>query len=386
MNTSSTRYRTSPETKVRIRSDRHSVRNTQPVIRPSPFHTFVAHSRSVTARGNALAPRLTQSGESTRSPGRTFATVRDMALQARERFLLADRMVASFEHDPARWTQARTHLLFQQFDLPLPFDGQFESRTEAAARILGESDDDTLMGMAAIVLELPDESVRELAANGEDTGLWHADRVRVFLSHSAVEREYAGEVSRELAEYGIHGFVAHDSIEEEKSWQPQIEVALRTAEAFVALVHPQFNDSAWCQQEVGWARGRALASYFIRLGADPRGFPSATQWPSRVGRSASEVALAIVNWIERQGIASIAITDALIDALGEARNYYEAEAAAKRVVDFGVLPDAAWDKLESIYWSNDQVCRGILANRTLGPFFEAHGRTFPPAPGHPVPE
>lgn len=223
------------------------------------------------------------------------ATVRGLALQARERFSLADRVIASFEQDAAHWTPARTRLLFQQFKLPLPFESDFESRTEVAARILGDSDDATLTGVASVVLDLPDESVRDLAADGEDTGLWQAGYVRVFLSHPAVEREFVGEVSRELAIFGIHGFVAHDSMEEEKSWQPQIEVALRTAEAFVALVHPPFNDSIWCQQEVGWARGRALASYFIRFGADLRGFPSPTQWPSRLGRTAREVALLIVD-------------------------------------------------------------------------------------------
>ncbi|NTW39855.1 MAG: TIR domain-containing protein [Cellulomonadaceae bacterium] len=301
-----------------------------------------------------------------------------MALHARERFSLADRVIASFEQDTARWNQARMHLLFQQFELPLPFDSDYESRTEAAARILGDSGDGTLTGLATVVLDLPDESVRDLATTGVDTGLWKDGYVRVFLSHSAVERVFVGEVSRELAVFGVHGFVAHDSMEEEKSWQPQIEVALRTAEAFVALVHPPFNDSAWCQQEVGWAQGRALASYFIRFGADPRGFPSPTQWPSRLGRTAREVAVLIVNWVERQGIASTSILDALLDGLAGASNYYDAEAAAKQVVELGDLSDAAWDRLGTIYWENDQVSHGILANRTLKPFYEAHDREFPP--------
>lgn len=46
---------------------------------------------------------------------------------------------------------------------------------------------------------------------------------------------------------GVHGLVAHDTMEIEKPWQSQIEIALRTAEAFVGLVHPAFNGSPWCQ-------------------------------------------------------------------------------------------------------------------------------------------
>lgn len=41
-----------------------------------------------------------------------------------------------------------------------------------------------------------------------------------------------------------------------KPWQLQIEKALGTMQAFVALVHPEFNDSVWCQEEVGWALSR----------------------------------------------------------------------------------------------------------------------------------
>lgn len=60
------------------------------------------------------------------------------------------------------------------------------------------------------------------------------------------------------------------------------------------------------------------------------------------------------------------------------RNYYDAEAAAKRIVELGDLSDSAWEKLGSIYWDNDQVSHGILANRTLEPLYEAHSRAFPP--------
>jgi len=43
-----------------------------------------------------------------------------------------------------------------------------------------------------------------------------------------------------------------------KPWQAQIEHALRSMQAFVAIVHPEFNSSAWCNQEVGWALGRRV--------------------------------------------------------------------------------------------------------------------------------
>lgn len=310
--------------------------------------------------------------------GPGLAIVSDMALDARERFSLADRVVQAVRQDTSRWDEVRLNLLFQQFNLAPPTGSEWETTISAAARIVGDAPDEALLGVAAVMLGVPTREVKDVVALGEDTGLWKDGYVRVFLSHSAAEKSFVGEVSRELAVYGIDGFVAHDSMEVERDWQPQIELALRTAEAFVALVHPPFNESAWCQQEVGWARGRALASYFVRIGADPRGFPSPTQWPSGVNSTAREVAVLIVSWIERQGVATTSIADALVQGLAEAGNYFDAEAAAKRVAELGDLTDGLWQQLIAAYWKNDQVHHGVLATRVLQPFFERHEREFPP--------
>ncbi|MEZ5182200.1 MAG: hypothetical protein R2702_10055 [Acidimicrobiales bacterium] len=56
-------------------------------------------------------------------------------------------------------------------------------------------------------------------------------------------------------------------MERSKPWQ--LEQALRTMQAFVALVHPEVNQSAWCQQEIGWALGRRVP-HVLRVGVDQR--------------------------------------------------------------------------------------------------------------------
>jgi hypothetical protein len=300
-----------------------------------------------------------------------------MPLTGRERFALVERVVESIVDDWERWSWSRLGLLFQQFDLRLSATGT-ETAAEVAGRVIGAADDTTLVEVAAIILNASPDSVRDTAIVGENTGLWRDDYLRVFLSHSAAEKQLLDDVSRELAVFGVDGFVAHTSMEPEKSWQPQIEQALRTAEAFVAIVHPPFNTSAWCQQEVGWARGRGMPSYFIRAGADPLGFPSPTQWPSAFGLGASEIALMIVNWLERQELRTASILDRLISGLAEAGNYYDAEAAANRISEFSEMTDASWRKLAVAYWSNDQVHHGVLANRALKPFYKKHDKEFPP--------
>ena len=95
---------------------------------------------------------------------------------------------------------------------------------------------------------------------------------RVFLSHKAEEQKRAGELSDQLRAYGCTAFVAHTSIHPTKEWQDEIENALSTMDAFVALMTPNFHDSLWTDQEVGYALGRSVPVICVKLGMDPYGF------------------------------------------------------------------------------------------------------------------
>lgn len=206
---------------------------------------------------------------------------------------------------------------------------------------------------------------------------WPADFVRVFLSHSAIYKQFAGEVAQHLREVGVYGFVAHDTMTISLPWQEQIEDALRTAEALVALIHPEFNDSPWCQQEVGWALGRGIPVLCIRIGRDPQGFASRTQWPSGYDQKPDDVARTINGWLNAQPSLSDRITGGLIKALDEAGDYYAAEAAAKALDAVGTLTPEQWEAVDEIVRTNDQVGRSVLALRVLRPFYARVGRDVP---------
>lgn len=72
--------------------------------------------------------------------------------------------------------------------------------------------------------------------------------------------------------------------------------------------------------------------------------------------------------------------DGLLQALQAARDYYSAEAAAKRIVALGDLTPPTWARLADAYWANDQVHGGVLPTRVLQPFYRDHGRGWPPTP------
>jgi hypothetical protein len=122
----------------------------------------------------------------------------------------------------------------------------------------------------AIAARLLGES--EQVGNSDGSAIWGETGYRVFLSHkSDIKKETSG-LKDQLAIYGVSAFVAHADIEPTKEWQQEIENALATMQAFVALMTPDFHDSNWTDQEVGFALGRRVPIIAAKMGRDPYGF------------------------------------------------------------------------------------------------------------------
>lgn len=122
------------------------------------------------------------------------------------------------------------------------------------------------------------------------------DRFRLFLSHVSTNAQRAHRIKEELAGYGIHAFVAHDDIEPSTRWAEEIIKALHTMEAFVAVLSDGFKESAWCNQETGFAIAKGIKTISFKMGNDdPPGFMGAEQalkW--KRGETAAEVSESIV--------------------------------------------------------------------------------------------
>lgn len=101
--------------------------------------------------------------------------------------------------------------------------------------------------------------------------IWGSEHVRVFLSHKASVKEKTSQVKQALARCGIAAFVAYEDIEPTEEWQREIERALFSMDALVALLSEDFHDSNWTDQEAGVAIGRGVPLIAVRLGMDPYG-------------------------------------------------------------------------------------------------------------------
>lgn len=152
--------------------------------------------------------------------------------------------------------------------------------TDTVLRIAAELDL-AIAGTPAAVLVAPE--------NWRDTKL-----LRVFISHVSRNKQIATRLKEALAPLGIAGFVAHEDIQPTLEWQVQIERALHTMDAFIAVLTEGFSASNWTQQEAGFAYGRGTPVITFKMGQeDPTGFLAKQQALPRRGRNAEAIAAEI---------------------------------------------------------------------------------------------
>ncbi|WP_440220942.1 toll/interleukin-1 receptor domain-containing protein [Dietzia sp. MNB45] len=297
-----------------------------------------------------------------------------MGLTRAERFKIKSALVDLINQDFDHWDLKRQNMLLGEFKLDL-LDDDYNGSTFGDA-ISDASDADLIELYTIVAGQEPDELTNK--ALETQIGNWQPGMIRLFISHSAVHKEFVGGVARELAVVGIHGFVAHDAMEVSKPFQAQIEQALATMDAFVALVHTEFNESAYCQQEIGWAKGRHVPFYAIRMGANPKALAANDQWNSRQGDRPREIADEISEWIGNQPGLGESVTEGMFTSLRKATNYESAGATARQIARLTNLSEDQWTELDEIYHENNQVHDGILPTGALRPFYQSHGRTWPP--------
>lgn len=146
----------------------------------------------------------------------------------------------------------------------------------------------------------------------EHPTFWKQEDPRVFISHLATLKEKTTGLKEALAKYGIRAFVAHNDIEPTKEWQVEIEAALSTMDALVALLSPGFNESKWCDQEVGVAIGRRVPVVPVKIELDPYGLIGKFQAIQAKGKNPSDVAPMIVEALITKSQVGPKITSLLV--------------------------------------------------------------------------
>jgi TIR domain len=160
---------------------------------------------------------------------------------------------------------------------------------------------------------------------GIEPPFWRRGMLKVFLSHLAVDRALAGALQECLLEYGISCFVAHNVIEPTTEWLAEIETALATCDAAVALLTPNFHQSNWTDQELGIAMGRGLPVFAVHLGQAPYGFIGKFQAFNGKGKSIAELAKELFDAYYKSKQTQRRVGEVLVNLFEESGSYAQAK-------------------------------------------------------------
>jgi AbiJ N-terminal domain 3/TIR domain len=203
-----------------------------------------------------------------------------------QKLALIDRIGRTLQ---SRYTFTDINLYLAEFKISPPKDATQGSKWVYTKEALRDVPLDTVIKIAEdLGLE---QDIR--AAHGVSTAPrnWQdTNKFRLFISHIAKHKDRATRLRACLTPYAISGFVAHEDIHPTLEWEKEIERALYTMDAFLAIHTPGFKDSFWTQQEIGFAVGRGVKIISFKMGEDPTGFISKHQALPRRGRTAEEIA------------------------------------------------------------------------------------------------
>jgi len=144
-------------------------------------------------------------------------------------------------------------------------------------------------------------------------------------------------------------------------------------------LHPQFSESFWTQQELGWALGRGIPTLMIHLGEDPKGFQGRFQASRSDPSSPQMTAARVIVWLSTLAPFGPEITQRLVDSLQNANSFIEARTAATRLEEIGRLSPPILDAIGDGYLTNNQI-PGHIAEPILQRIMQRHGRNLPPRP------
>ena len=232
-----------------------------------------------------------------------------------------------------------------------------EELSSYAAHIDKAYENDHIRTVAITVV--PDDAhvfgQRLIPSEEQTKHIWEEGLLKLFISHLAAHKIQVHKLKTELKKYGVDAFVAHDDIEPTKKWQEEIELALRSMEALAALVTPGFIESKWCDQEVGWAMGRAIQIIPVRLGADPYGFAGGFQAISGALDKPYLLAKSIFQALKSNPSTKNAIYRALPRALMNSGAFVRSQELAPVICEYSDYTQSEKETLWKACESNSQV-------------------------------
>lgn len=240
-------------------------------------------------------------------------------------------------------------LTLKQFSLP--WSDQWNGSAETyVLQMIGNAQDQSLIDLAWHVGFHLEE-----ANPGVEPPFWRKDMLRLFVAHLAAYRVFAGQLQEALLAFGISGFVAHNDIEPTLEWQIQIETALSTCDALVALLHPAFHESNWTDQEIGFAMGRGAAVFSVHFGECPYGFIGRFQAFNGYGKAATALARELFDAYRRNKQTQRRMAEVLVGLFEQSGSFQEAKERIGYLEELEIWEPSFAARIKSAAEGNSQV-------------------------------
>lgn len=210
--------------------------------------------------------------------------------------------------------------------------------------------------------------------------LWPEGRFRLFSSHVAKHKVAVSELKDELELFGVSAFVAHEAIKPSLEWLREIELALRSMHALLALITPDFHASVWTDQEIGWAFGRGVLVVPVRLGVDPYGFAGKVQGISGDLKKPTMLAKAVFETLLTNPQTHGEVRRAFVTALCGSGSYPQSIMLRDYVPEITDFTDEEKAAMREACENNDQLLNAYKVPETI---YKAFGKPKKPAEAPP---
>lgn len=205
--------------------------------------------------------------------------------------------------------------------------------------------------------------------------IWVPNQLRLFISHRSENKETATDLSLKLADYGITAFVAHAHIEPSEEWSLEILNALRSMQALLALITPEFHQSPWTNQEVGFALATGVPIIPICIdGTLPQGFVAKVQGMKVAAEYVNGIASEIADALSKKDQTTGELRSALIERLIHSPSFLTTSIIYKRLLK---MPPITKDEAErlKVAFQNNEVANYFYGDKIKG-WIQAHFPKF----------
>lgn len=260
----------------------------------------------------------------------------------------------------------------------IPLDTQQDIQNkirEDLNKVASAADSEYVSGVHFEYLDESDPAISSVSnvnsgsvTNTAKSRLWRPNSIKMFISHRDTSKVLAHELAKALSGYGVSSFVAHDSIEPDEDWQKEIEKALQSMDVLLAFITDDLFDSAWTNQEIGYALAGDIPVISIKLGqVDPVGFIRNRQaikgHPDRMQDNATK----IWSTLEKRLAGTTILRSSIITRFANSRSFAAASNAFDVIKRLGSFTEDEIEKLVGAFNSNGQIS-GCYALTTSGQF------------------